>query len=134
MKISVNITDMTPEEARDLLPFVLEKLKNPKVVMHQKDKEVQVEPQQLHEQPAAVEPEPKEAPAAPDPAPAQAPAAEPVPVSRRDAKSAAVRKIQAGHKDEVKALISSYAESGKVDDIPEEQLAEFVANIAKIGA
>ena len=133
MKINVTITDMTPEEAQNLVPVLMEHMKNPKVVLHTAEEE----------KPAKIK---AERPAEPQPvqdAPVSAREAQEekkeikstnTPTSRRDAKSAAVRKIQAGFKDEVKALILTYTETGKVDEIPEDKLTEFVEKIGGIGA
>ena len=62
---------------------------------------------------------------APKPAPAPAP-------DRRTIKSLAVKKIQAGPRDEVKALIQAYG-AEKIDLGPEDKLDAFVADLEKIG-
>ena len=51
---------------------------------------------------------------------------------RRTVKSLAVKKIQAGHRDEVKALIQAYG-AEKIDLVPEDKLVTFVADLEKIG-
>ena len=60
-----------------------------------------------------------------EPKPAHAP-------DRRTIKSLAVKKIQAGHRDEVKALIHAYG-AEKIDMVPEDKLVAFVADLEKIG-
>ena len=60
-----------------------------------------------------------------DPKPAPAP-------DRRTVKSLAVKKIQAGHRDEVKALIQAYG-AEKIDLVPEDKLVAFVADLEEIG-
>ena len=60
---------------------------------------------------------------APKPAPAH---------DRRTIKSLAVKKIQAGHRDEVKALIQAYG-AEKIDLVPEDKLVAFVADLEQIG-
>lgn len=61
----------------------------------------------------------------------EAPAPAPAP-DRRTVKSIAVKKIQAGNRDAVKALIQSYG-AEKIDMIAEHKLAAFVADLEKIG-
>ena len=60
-----------------------------------------------------------------EPKPAPAP-------DRRTVKSLAVKKIQAGHRDEVKSLIRAYG-AEKIDLVPEDKLVTFVADLEKIG-
>lgn len=52
---------------------------------------------------------------------------------RRTVKSVAVTKIQAGHRDEVKALIQRFG-AEKIDLVPEDKLNEFFTALEKIGA
>ena len=59
-----------------------------------------------------------------EPKPAPAP-------DRRTVKSLAVKKIQAGHRDEVKALIQAYG-AEKIDLVPEDRLAAFLADLEAI--
>lgn len=47
---------------------------------------------------------------------------------RRTVKSLAVNKIQAGKRDEVKALIQKYG-AEKIDLVPEDKLADFAAEL-----
>lgn len=123
--VQIELTDLTEAEAKSLLPTFSGTFKNPKLTV---GGEEVAEPVEAAPAPAPAEPEKQEAPAA-EPEKQEAPKA-----TRKDAKSAAVRKIQAGHRDEVKALITAYAASGKIDDIPEEQLGEFTAKVGEIGA
>ena len=51
---------------------------------------------------------------------------------RRTIKSLAVKRIQAGHRDEVKALIQAYG-AEKIDLVPEDKLVAFVADLEQIG-
>ena len=50
---------------------------------------------------------------------------------RRTVKSLAVKKIQAGHRDAVKSLITAYG-AEKIDLVPEDRLAAFLADLEAI--
>lgn len=50
---------------------------------------------------------------------------------RRTVKSLAVKKIQAGHRDAVKSLITAYG-AEKIDLVPEDRLAAFLADLEVI--
>lgn len=80
---------------------------------------------------AAATAEPEEVHAQPvEPAQAHSPApqkAEPVP-TREEIRSMAAIKIQAGHRDAVKALIGNCGGT-RVSDVPEDRLAEFKAGL-----
>ena len=73
----------------------------------------------------------EKATAATEDAKAPKPAPEPAP-DRRTIKSLAVKKIQTGHRDEVKALIQAYG-AEKIDLVPVDKLVAFVADLEKIG-
>ena len=50
---------------------------------------------------------------------------------RRTVKSVAVKKIQAGHRDDVKSLIQRYG-AEKIDLVPEDKLSSFLADLEAI--
>lgn len=61
------------------------------------------------------------------------PIEEPKPApDRKTVKSMAVKKIQAGHRDDVKGLIASFGVE-KIDMIPDDRLSEFLDKLEKIG-
>lgn len=64
------------------------------------------------------------------PAPAEEPAA-PAPVDRKTVKRLAVKKIQEGKRDAVKAVIASFGVE-KVDQVPEEKLAELETRLGEV--
>ena len=70
----------------------------------------------------------EKAPEAPQDAPADVSKAP----DRVTVKRVAVKKIQAGHRDDVKALIREYG-SEQIDLVPEDKLAEFFEKLQKIG-
>ena len=82
-------------------------------------------PQEAPSEPKKQEPTAKPTEA---PAPAERPQeAKPTP-DRKTVKSAAVTKIRAGHRDEVKALITGYGVE-KIDLVPEDKLAELLEKL-----
>lgn len=64
------------------------------------------------------------------PAPVEEPAA-PAPVDRKTVKRLAVKKIQEGKRDAVKAVIASFGVE-KVDQVPEEKLAELETRLGEV--
>lgn len=71
------------------------------------------------------EPENKVVPmSAPEPEPEQKPAT----VTRDDVRSLATARIQAGKRDELKALLAKY-NAKRVSDVPEDKLAAFAAEM-----
>lgn len=65
--------------------------------------------------------------------PIEEPKPEPKPApDRKTVKSMAVKKIQAGHRDDVKGLIASFGVE-KIDMIPDDRLSEFLEKLEKIG-
>ena len=63
-------------------------------------------------------------PPAPEPEPEQKPAT----VTRDDVRSLATARIQAGKRDELKALLAKY-NAKRVSDVPEDKLAAFAAEM-----
>lgn len=81
------------------------------------------------EKPAEAPSTPSQAVPEPEPAPPEAPEA-PVPTAptRDEVRQTAVVKIQAGLGPAVKALVTRYG-AARVGDVPEERLAEFLAEL-----
>ena len=73
------------------------------------------------------EPESKVVPM-PEPDPAPERKDEPAPVTRDDVRSLATARIQAGKRDELKALLAKY-NAKRVSDVPEDKLAAFAAEM-----
>lgn len=73
------------------------------------------------------EPEP-ESKVVPMPAPEPEPEQKPAPVTRDDVRSLATARIQAGKRDELKALLAKY-NAKRVSDVPEDKLAAFAAEM-----
>lgn len=134
MKINIQITDMSPEEAQTIVPTLLGQMKNQKVTLQQADgQEKEAEVVKVKVKTEEPKEAPQEKPQDPQEEKKEAKADKPT-ITHKEAKSKAVKKIQAGHRDAVKTLITQYAETGKVDDIPEQYLAEFAAKLDEIGA
>lgn len=110
----MNITIEFSPEDRARIDRLIEILCSPAEAVKQTQDEVIYEPDE----------NPKEA--APETITNVAPAP-----SRRTVKSTAVKKIQAGHRDEVKNLIQRYG-AEKIDLVPEDQLAAFLADLEAI--
>ena len=125
-----NITIELSAEDQSRLDAILEALKNitapsqeaPEIARATKTPEP-VKVSTESEKPAEKATEDTEEAKEPKPAPAP---------DRRTIKSLAVKKIQAGHRDEVKALIQAYG-AEKIDLVPEDKLVAFVAELEKIG-
>lgn len=73
------------------------------------------------------EPEP-ESKVVPMPAPEPEPEQRPATVTRDDVRSLATARIQAGKRDELKALLAKY-NAKRVSDVPEDKLAAFAAEM-----
>ena len=73
---------------------------------------------------------PKEEPAQPEPEPAKEDPAAPA-YSKDDVQHMAIKKIQAGNRDAVKALIEKYG-AKRVGDVAEDKLAAFAAELEAI--
>lgn len=115
------ITIELSAEDRARLDAILEALKNITAPAQKAQEPVKVSTES--EKPAEKATEATEDAKEPKPAPAP---------DRRTVKSLAVKKIQAGHRDEVKALIQAYG-AEKIDLVPEDKLVAFVADLEKIG-
>ena len=74
------------------------------------------------------EPAQQEAPAQPDPEPVKD---EPVVFTKDEVQRMAIEKIQAGKRDQVKALITKYG-AERVGDVAEDKLAAFAAELEAI--
>lgn len=122
------ITIELSAEDRERLDAILEALKN--VTAHAKEEQAAARATKTPEPvKVSTEAEKTAEKAAEDAEDAKEPATAP---DRRTVKSLAVKKIQAGHRDEVKALIQAYG-SEKIDLVPEDKLVAFVADLEKIG-
>ena len=64
----------------------------------------------------------------PMPAPEPEPEQKPATVTRDDVRSLATARIQAGKRDELKALLAKY-NAKRVSDVPEDKLAAFAAEM-----
>ena len=73
------------------------------------------------------EPEPENK-VVPMPAPEPEPEQKPATVTRDDVRSLATARIQAGKRDELKALLAKY-NAKRVSDVPEDKLAAFAAEM-----
>ena len=73
------------------------------------------------------EPEPENK-VVPMPAPEPEPEQRPATVTRDDVRSLATARIQAGKRDELKALLAKY-NAKRVSDVPEDKLAAFAAEM-----
>ena len=73
------------------------------------------------------EPEP-ESKVVPMPAPEPEPEQKPATVTRDDVRPLATARIQAGKRDELKALLAKY-NAKRVSDVPEDKLAAFAAEM-----
>lgn len=73
------------------------------------------------------EPEPENK-VVPMPAPEPEPDQKPATVTRDDVRSLATARIQAGKRDELKALLAKY-NAKRVSDVPEDKLAAFAAEM-----
>ena len=122
-----NITIELSAEDRERLDAILEALKN--ITAPAKEALTAARatktPEPVKVSTESEKPAEKATEDAKEPKPAPAP-------DRRTVKSLAVKKIQAGHRDEVKALIQAYG-SEKIDLVPEDKLVTFVADLEKIG-
>ena len=117
-----NITIELSAEDRERLDALLEALKN-STALAKEALTAAIKVSIKSEKPAEKATEDTEDAKATKPAPAP---------DRRTIKSLAVKKIQAGHRDEVKALIQAYG-AEKIDLVPEDKLVAFVADLEKIG-
>jgi len=115
------ITVDLPEETKALLAQVLEELKRRGGAQAKPAAAKPLAEKSAETKPAEAKPVPKpEAEVQPAP-------------THKDARAAAVRLIQAGHRDEVKALIATFS-TEKLDEIPEDKLPAFIEGLRKIGA
>lgn len=125
-----NITIELSAEDRARLDAILEALKTNAVPAQEAQTAARATktPEPVKVSPEAENPAEKATAATED---AKAPKPAPAP-DRRTIKSLAVKRIQAGHRDEVKALIQAYG-AEKIDLVPEDKLVTFVADLEQIG-